>query len=437
MGSNTFVTSIGENLQIRNGKSSPLRTEDGEYPVYGSNGIIGYSNEYNSEENTIIIGRVGSYCGSVYISEKKCWVTDNAIIATAKNKNESSYWFYLLKNIDLNNYRVGSGQPLINQTIINTISVSIPKLSEKRRLIGDFIFLFDQKISLFWGINQTLEQMSQTLFKSWFVDFDPVIDNALDAGKLIPEALQSRAELRQKVRNSADFKPLPADIRALFPNEFEETELSWVPKGWKISTADDELVVKGGSTPSTSNEEFWENGTIHWTSPKDLTGNDSKILLDTSKKITTLGLEKIASGLLPIDTVLMSSRAPIGYLALVKTPMAINQGYIAIPSSRNLSPEYIIYWLENIMDDIKGMAGGTTFAEISKTTFKTISLVIPSKDTVDEFTRLTHQHFEKIVSNTKQITALTALRDTLLPKLISGELSLEDLPDLIEDTEAA
>lgn len=437
MGSNAITTIIGEHLLIRNGKSSPSRAITGEYPVYGSNGIIGYSDEYNANENTIIIGRVGSYCGSVYISGKKCWVTDNAIIGTAKNKNESHFWFYLLKKIDLNNYSTGSGQPLINQTIINTISVTIPKLSEKRVAIGHFLRHFDQKINLSLNINQSLEQMSQTLFKSWFVDFDPVIDNALDAGNSIPEALQSRAELRKKVHNSADFKPLPAEICSLFPSEFEETELGWVPKGWNISMAGEEFIVKGGSTPSTANEDFWNNGTIHWTSPKDLTGNESKVLLDTTKKITPLGLAKISSGLLPIDTVLMSSRAPIGYLAINKVPMAINQGYIAIPSAKHLSPEYTIYWLDNIMDDIKGMAGGTTFAEISKSAFKTIKLLIPSSDIITEFSRITRNHFDKVVQNTKEIDSLTNLRDTLLPKLISGELSLEDLPDLTTDTEAA
>ncbi|ELO8766711.1 restriction endonuclease subunit S [Salmonella enterica] len=328
----------------------------------------------------------------------------------------------------------GIGAGKLDTKLLMDYPVEIPpkEIKEYIRLLGKSVF---DKITLNENINYSLEKLSQAFFKSWFVDFDPVIDNTLDAGNPIPEALQSRAELRQKVRNSADFKPLPADIRALFPDEFEETELGLIPKGWKISTAGDELVVKGGSTPSTSNADFWENGTIHWTSPKDLTGNNSKVLLDTSKKITELGLKKISSGLLPTDTVLMSSRAPIGYLALAKTPMAINQGYIAIPSSKNLSSEYIIYWLENIMDDIKGMAGGTTFAEISKSTFKTINLVIPSKNIVDEFTRLAHQHFEKVVSNTRQITALTTLRDTLLPKLISGELSLEDLPNLASQTE--
>lgn len=384
------------------------------------------------------VGRVGrlSFDGDKvpYLNQRV-----GKFIADEKKLN-ISYLYYILttkqyQNILFNNAS-GSGQPNLSPAVIQSILIPYPEYHlqcEMAKILDEI----NDRIINSYAINKTLEQISQTLFKSWFVDFDPVIDNALDAGNSIPEAMQSRAELRQKVRNSADFKPLPADIRALFPAEFEETELGWVPKGWKISTAGDELVVKGGSTPSTSNADFWENGTIHWTSPKDLTGNDSKVLLDTSKKITELGLKKISSGLLPTDTVLMSSRAPIGYLALAKTPMAINQGYIAIPSSKNLSPEYIIYWLENIMDDIKGMAGGTTFAEISKGAFKTISLVIPSKNIVDEFTRLAHQHFGKVVSNTEQINALTALRDTLLPKLISGELSLEDLPDLVAQTEPA
>ncbi|MDS1605094.1 restriction endonuclease subunit S [Escherichia coli] len=324
----------------------------------------------------------------------------------------------------------------LNNEMISRLEISYPDRNIQKK-IANILLSLDKKTAILKTINQTLEEMSQTLFKSWFVDFDPVIDNALDAANPIPEALQSRAELRQKVRNSADFKPLPAEIRSLFPSEFEETELGWVPKGWNISLAGEEFIVKGGSTPSTANEDFWINGTIHWTSPKDLTGNQSKVLLDTAKKITPLGLTKISSGLLPVNTVLMSSRAPIGYLAISKVPMAINQGYIAIPSAKHLSPEYTIYWLDNIMDDIKGMAGGTTFAEISKSAFKTIKLLIPSSDIITEFSRITRNHSDMVVQNTKEIDSLTNLRDTLLPKLISGELSVEDLPALIKQTEAA
>ncbi|KWV98144.1 restriction endonuclease subunit S [Escherichia fergusonii] len=347
------------------------------------------------------------------------------------------YWFlYFGRTGQLDAYFTGTTIKHLTGKALSELPIEIPPIDEQKH-ISMVLGSLDTKIKANRKINKTLEQMSQTLFKSWFVDFDPVIDNALDAGNPIPEALQTRAKLRQKVRNSADFKPLPAEIRSLFPSEFEETELGWVPKGWNISLAGEEFIVKGGSTPSTANEDFWINGTIHWTSPKDLTGNQSKVLLDTAKKITPLGLTKISSGLLPVNTVLMSSRAPIGYLAISKVPMAINQGYIAIPSTKHLSPEYTIYWLDNIMDDIKGMAGGTTFAEISKSAFKTIKLLIPSSDIITEFSRITRNHIDMVVQNTKEIDSLTNLRDTLLPKLISGELSLDDLPDLSTDTEAA
>ncbi|END1269928.1 restriction endonuclease subunit S [Escherichia coli] len=360
-------------------------------------------------------------------------------IADEKKLN-ISYLYYILttqqyQNILFNNAS-GSGQPNLSPAVIQSTLIPYPEYHLQCE-IAKILDTINNRIIKSYAINITLEQMSQTLFKSWFVDFDPVIDNALDAGNPIQETLQTRAKLRQKVRNSADFKPLPAEIRSLFPSEFEETELGWVPKGWNISLAGEEFIIKGGSTPSTANKDFWINGTIHWTSPKDLTGNQSKVLLDTAKKITPLGLTKISSGLLPVNTVLMSSRAPVGYLAISKVPMAINQGYIAIPSAKHLSPEYTIYWLDNIMDDIKGMAGGTTFAEISKSAFKTIKLLIPSSDIITEFSRITRNHFDMVVQNTKEIDSLTNLRDTLLPKLISGELSLEDLPDLSTDTEAA
>jgi type I restriction enzyme S subunit len=301
--------------------------------------------------------------------------------------------------------------------------------------IAEILTAISDKIELNQQTNQTLEQMAQALFKSWFVDFDPVFDNALSAGSNVsdfPEALQYRAEQRKKAQQLSDFKPLPDDIRALFSSEFEQTnELSigingWIPKGWKESNTDEEFGIKGGSTPSTTNSDFWEGGQIHWTSPKDLSGNDTKILLDTSRKITEAGLVKITSGLLPVDTVLMSSRAPVGYLALAKVPMAINQGYIALRCEQTLSPEYTIQFLDSIMDKIKGISGGTTFAEISKKTFRGIKLVVPIKLIVDAYTSIVKAHYEKITDNIKQTNKLTETRDYLLPKLISGEVELKE-----------
>ncbi|OAA09178.1 EcoKI restriction-modification system protein HsdS [Klebsiella pneumoniae] len=139
----------------------------------------------------------------------------------------------------------GATRNALTKGMIEDLQVPKPPLHAQKS-IANVLDSFDKKIESNNKINQTLEQISQTLFKSWFVDFDPVIDNALDAGNSIPEALQSRAELRQKVRNSADFKPLPADIRTLFPAEFEETELGWVPKGWVTNRLENILELAYG-----------------------------------------------------------------------------------------------------------------------------------------------------------------------------------------------
>ncbi|EIF8947450.1 restriction endonuclease subunit S [Vibrio cholerae] len=324
-----------------------------------------------------------------------------------------------------------TGVPKINLAYLKSFPISLPDLGTQKSIV-DVLGALNKKITLNRQINQTLEQMAQTLFKSWFVDFDPVIDNALDAGNPIPDELQHRAEARKAVCESEGFKPLPDEVCQLFPDAFEESELGWVPEGWEVSTAGDEFTVKGGSTPSTKNAEFWEGGDIHWTSPKDLSGKTDKIMLDTERKITAAGLKKITSGLLPENTVLMSSRAPIGYLALAKIPVAVNQGYIAIPSTARLSQEYALYWLASSVDEIKGIAGGTTFAEISKQTFKSIKMIVPDSKVTDIFSNLAKGYLDKITLNVKEVATLTKLRDILLPKLISGELRLDDIELAVE-----
>ena len=189
---------------------------------------------------------------------------------------ENDYLLYLLQSSFVQNQLDGraSGSTVtgIKQSELREIILRLPPTTLQKS-ISHQLKCLDKKIDLNNKINQTLEQMSQTLFKSWFVDFDPVIDNALDAGNPIPEALQSRAELRQKVRNSADFKPLPADIRALFPAEFEETELGWVPEGWESETFDSFCdLIQSGGTPSRKEISFWDDGTIKWLSSGEVKG---------------------------------------------------------------------------------------------------------------------------------------------------------------------
>ena len=197
-----------------------------------------------------------------------------------------------------------------------------------------------------------------------------------------------------------------------------------LPKGWCESTIGEEVRVVGGSTPSTSKPEFWEGGTTHWATPKDLSNLSSPVLLDTERRITDAGLQEISSGLLPIGTVLLSSRAPIGYLVIAEVPVAVNQGFIAMICDKTLPNYYVWLWVSQNMDAIKGCANGTTFMEISKSNFRPLPMLVPPKPLLEEFKRQVEPLHRQIVLNLRESRTLAAMRDALLPKLLSGELRL-------------
>lgn len=323
------------------------------------------------------------------------------------------------------------GVPAISKasTSVKAIMVPCPRLEEQNRIVA-YLKTLDDKIELNRNMIKTLEAMAQALFKSWFVDFDPVIDNALAAGNSIPDELLNRAEQRKKIKQNDNNHA----IRSLFPDEFEfSEEIGWIPKGWIVSDVGKEFNIVGGGTPSTKNADFWEGGSINWTTPKDLSGNQSKILLHTERRITELGLNKISSGLLPIDTVLMSSRAPVGYLALAKVPIAINQGYIALKCEKILTPEFAIQWADAMMDEIKQRAGGTTFAEITKKAFRTIPVIVPDISIVSKYSENVRGIYNQITSRVENIDTISKLRDTLLPKLMSGKIRISEAVALVED----
>lgn len=244
------------------------------------------------------------------------------------------------------------------------MKITLPDITEQRT-IASVLSSLDDKIDLLHRQNSTLEAMAETLFRQWFV---------------------------------------------------EEAKEDWVE-----GTLDNILTVKGGTTPSTAEPAYW-NGTIHWTSPRDITNLNGIYLFDTERKITELGLSKISSGLLPKGTLLMSSRAPVGVLAFSEVPVAINQGYIAILDNKGYSKEFIYLWLKINIDVVHSFSNGSTFMEISKSAFKTMQLQIPPKQVLTNFQILVKPLFEKIKSNLIQIRTLTTLRDTLLPKLMSGEI---------------
>ena len=184
--------------------------------------------------------------------------------------------------------------------------------------------------------------------------------------------------------------------------------------------------MKVGSTPSTKIAKYWEQGTHYWATPKDLSKLSVPVLLETDRKITDAGLGKIGSGLQPPGTVLLSSRAPVGYMAINEVPTAINQGFIAIRPKAGIPNGYLFHWCTYSLDKILNYANGSTFLEISKRSFRSIQLAKPNHKVLVAFGELEADLHRKIVDNEQSSRLLSAIRDTLLPKLVSGKLRIAE-----------
>ncbi|EHY2883558.1 TPA: restriction endonuclease subunit S, partial [Escherichia coli] len=271
----------------------------------------------------------------------------------------------------------------------------------------------------------------QNLFKSWFVDFDPVVDNALDAGNPIPEALQSRAELRQKVRNSADFKPLPAEIRSLFPSEFEETELGWMPKGWQIKSLDHIANFQNGLALQKFRPKNMEDDYLPVLKIADLRAgqitNDERARTDISDSCKVYDGDMIFSwsGTLMID-IWTGGNA------------ALNQHLYKVTSKKYPQSFYFMWTIQHLSRfQHIAEAKAVTMGHIKKGDLSNSFCLIPTSSLITKYDNIVGGYLAKIKNQRLLNNQMTALRDTLLPKLISGELSLDDIPDLNTDTEAA
>ncbi len=219
----------------------------------------------------------------------------------------------------------------------------------------------------------------------------------------------------------------------LFPARLIDSELGEIPEGWEVKPIGELAEVVGGSTPKTELAEYWDGGTHHWVTPKDLSGLSTPVLLATERKTTDAGLGQISSGLLPKGTVLLSSRAPIGYLAIAEVPVAVNQGFIAMKPRQGVPNLFLLRWARAAHDEILSHANGSTFLEISKASFRPIRTVAPPARVLGAFDRLSRPMYCKVVEDERESRNLAALRDALLPKLISGELRVKDAERVVRE----
>lgn len=402
------MSNLGQYLKFSNGKTSPDRTDTGFYPVYGANGIIGYSSEYNSDENTIIIGRVGSYCGSVHFSDKKCWVTDNAISARSINLKESIFWFYYLKSLNLNSMRVGSGQPLLNQTILK--SISIPNLNINKIKVGEILLSFDQKIDLNTQINQTLEQIAQALFKSWFVDFDPVrakvqaLSDGLSLEQAELAAMQTISgkiaeELTALSQTHPERYAELAETAKAFPCEMVEIDGVEMPKGWEVKPI--ELILdRLKNKQKLRKEEISFEGTI------PVFEQGASILMGYHDKDAAFNAS--------IDEPIFIFGDHTCITKLSTIPFSIYQNVIPL-IGKNL-PTYWVYC---------AIQNKQTFQEYRRHWAELIvkEVIVPDNINLCQyFSKKVKGLFFKIDINHQENKTLIDTRDILLPKLLNGDI---------------
>lgn len=339
------------------------------------------------QKNDILFSNIRTYFKKVWLAQFDGGCSNDVLVMRPKNNRlDHRYLYYILTSESLTAHSVqtakGTKMPRGDKQALLNYEVNLPSLSEQKK-IADILSTIDDKIALNREINKTLEAMAQAIFKSWFVDFEP-------------------------------FKE----------GEFVESKLGMIPQGWEVSSIGAETTSVGGATPSTTNPEFWEDGEFYWATPKDLSGLQEKVLIGTERKITNAGVNKISSGQLPVGTVLLSSRAPIGYLAITTMPVSINQGFIAMVCNKRLPHTYVLQWATYKLDDIKQRGSGTTFAEISKSTFRPIQVLVPDKESLQKYDEVVRSYYNQIAINIREAQTLSTLRDTLLPKLLSGEIEV-------------
>lgn len=385
--------------------------------------------------DVLVVSR-GNSVGQVAFVDKEfenCNINAQLVLLRCDNKEINNlFLYYLLSSNEyqglMRNYTSGSAQPQFTNRAIKQIPINLPPLPEQKaiaKILGDL----DDKIELNRKMNQTLEEMAQALFKSWFVDFDPVLDNVLAAGNEIPEELQILAKKRSLVADDKKLLHTNPELAQLFPDAFVFNEElgKWIPEGWEVKSFGDAATIVGGGTPSTKVQEYYcENG-IPWMSPKDLSGYNWKYIGKGASDITELGLQKSSAKLMPKGSVLFSSRAPIGYIAIAENEVCTNQGFKSLVPNKGVPTEYLFQFLKANANEIEAVATGSTFKEVSGSALKGISILIPAKNIIEEFTMKLEASNKRSLIIQKQTETLVKLRDTLLPQLISGKLRVPEV----------
>jgi type I restriction enzyme S subunit len=296
--------------------------------------------------------------------------------------------YYQLKNFDINKVDSGSAIPSTSRDAFYEIPVALPPLPIQRRIAG-ILSAYDELIENSQRRIQILESMARALYREWFVHF------------------------RFPGHESVPRVPSP---------------LGEIPQGWEVRAVANSFEISGGGTPSRKDERYWQDGTIQWFSPSDLTGAGTMFMDDSSDHITQMGLAESSARLFPARSVMLTSRATIGAIAINTREACTNQGFITCLPNERVPLYFLFHWIAENVPTFQRMASGATFKEISRGVFKTIDFLQAPSQLVKQFEASAAPLAEQALALQRQIQNLRRTRDLLLPRLLSGQIDVEALP---------
>jgi type I restriction enzyme S subunit len=400
---------FGNFISLQRGHDLPEQERiKGDVPILGSFGVTGWHNKSLAKALGLTIGRSGASFGTATYTERDYFPLNTTLYVTDFKGNHPKFAYYFAEQFDFSPFNSGSAQPSLNRNFINPVEVRIPPLAEQKA-IAHILGTLDDKIELNRKTNETLEAMAKALFKSWFVDFDPV-------------------------RAKAEGRPagLPAEISDLFPDSFEDSELGEIPSGWSISCVNDlcEWVSSGG-TPSRSRKDFWENGNIPWFKTGEL--NDAP-LLDSAEKINELALGNSSCKYWEAGTILFAIYASptVGRLGVLTESGTSNQAAAGLKAKGGIGTPFLRRTLLFSRDELQNIAVGAAQQNINVQILKDHKVVAPGSSLATVYSKTISPLDEQQICLAKSTREFCLLRDALLPKLISGEIRIPDAEKMLE-----
>ncbi|MFZ6050752.1 restriction endonuclease subunit S [Flavobacteriales bacterium DA487] len=367
-------------------------------------------------ENTLLISINGTIGELGFYNGEKVMLGKSAAYLNFKSPINRFYFYYFqLPEIQKYFWNVATGSTIKNLSLksLQDLEVPVPEEFEWKQ-ISSTLSSLDSKIELNNRINAELEALAKTIYDYWFVQFDFPISAAQAAEMGNPEL---------------EGKPYKSSGGAMVWNEQLKRE---VPKGWGNYSLSEIGDIIGGSTPSKAKKEYFTAGGsgIPWITPKDLAGRKGKRFISHGEfDVTEAGRKSASLKIMPKGTVLLSSRAPVGYMAIAKEPVTTNQGFKSLVPNDGFSTEYVFLTVQLYLPAIIKKASGSTFAEISSSTLKTVEIASPPHELIEKFTATVAPMFAQQDVLEQENQELASLRDWLLPMLMNGQVNVNSDED--------